>query len=107
MGYVYFICEEPRELFKIGRTAKYPSGRVRELQTGNPRKLRVYGWISTPEHVALELYFHKKFDKKRRMGEWFKITPRQIAREVNAACNIYTYYDTEIPPCNCLCIKLF
>lgn len=101
MGYVYFICEEPRGLFKIGRTAKHPSGRARELQTGNPRKLRVYGWISTPEHVALELYFHKQFEKRRHGGEWFKISPKQIERAVNRACDIYPHHDIDLPPRKC------
>jgi hypothetical protein len=98
MGYVYFICEgDSHKLFKIGRTVKHPKGRLRELQTGNPRKLRVYGWISTPDHVELELWFHRLFAARRCGGEWFKVTRGQLARATNDAYLAHRIEDVDLP----------
>lgn len=102
MGYVYFICEgASHKLFKIGRTVKHPSGRLRELQTGNPRKLHVYGWIFTQDHVELELWFHRHFAARRCAGEWFKVTPRQLRTAINAAYCDHNIEDVELPSLGC------
>jgi hypothetical protein len=101
MGYVYFICEKNLRLFKIGRTVKHPKGRLRELQTGNPRQLRVYGWISTEEHVALELWFHRRFSKQRCFGEWFKVSARDLYRAVDDVYAEFNIADVNLPTRSC------
>jgi len=102
MGYVYFICEKnSRGRFKIGRTVKHPDLRMRELQTGNPRKLSMYGWITVSDNVALEAFFHKYFARQRGLGEWFKVSPRQIEKAVAAAYAEHSIQNVQLPTTCC------
>lgn len=76
---IYFFIENTNESVKIGR-AKDIERRRKALQTGNPRKLQLLGWIRTKEgeDASLEKSLHKEFALHRGSGEWFEIEPADV-----------------------------
>jgi hypothetical protein len=76
---VYFLGEDENGCspIKIG-VAKNIEVRARNLQTGNPLKLRLLGWIETPEVFQLEANLKRHFNAMRVRGEWFDIEPADI-----------------------------
>ncbi|WBM48177.1 GIY-YIG nuclease family protein [Pseudomonas putida] len=69
---IYFFIEDTNESVKIGR-AKVIERRRKALQTGNPRRLHLLGWIHTEdgEDVSLEKSLHDEFSHQRGSSEWF------------------------------------
>jgi len=65
---VYFITDG--EFIKIGK-ANDPIERMRTMQTGNARELKMLGYYEDYDE-ELESYMHKAFAKDRVRGEWFK-----------------------------------
>jgi len=65
---VYFITDG--EFIKIGK-ANDPIERMRTMQTGNARELKMLGYYEDYDE-ELEGYMHKIFAKDRVRGEWFK-----------------------------------
>jgi hypothetical protein len=76
---VYFTyqLESGRNALKIGYSSDIWR-RLKELQTGNPSKLQIVGWILAHDERSLERDLHKKFASYRRGGEWFEIEPAHI-----------------------------
>lgn len=77
---VYFISDG--EFIKIGVAASLPN-RIKQLQTGNPRKLSAMFIIETEtqrEALKIENDLHKYFSEKQCVGEWFNITESDIKR---------------------------
>ena len=73
---VYFI--DDGQFVKIGK-AQDPLSRLREIQTGNARKLRLLLVItcqSEKEAFAVESIFHEKYKDYRQVGEWFDLRNR-------------------------------
>lgn len=71
-SYVYFITDDHGHI-KIGK-ANDVWFRLKELQTGNPYKLRILltiGMRSEYEAFDLEQRLHEKFRTSRMEGEWF------------------------------------
>lgn len=71
MSGVYVITDG--EHYKIG-VAVDPAKRLRELQTGNPRRLRLTFFVAlpNPETAAhVERSAHHRIGRNRRVGEWF------------------------------------
>lgn len=73
--YLYIITDG--EFQKIGIAAN-PHARVKELQTGNPRKLHVLKTFEHDDAQKLEIAFHYLMDSGRQQGEWFKMTDREM-----------------------------
>lgn len=74
MPFVYFIHEDGNQnCFKVGKTENHPADRMEQLQTGNPRKLRIYRWIKIGDHSTAEEYLHTVFNEFRIRSEWFRI----------------------------------
>lgn len=74
-GYVYLIVEDlPGGALVYGKVgySTNPAARVAELQTGNPRKLRLH--LSKPGTEADEATIHAKYAHKNVLQEWFTIT---------------------------------
>ena len=66
--------------FKVGESNK-PHQRVKNLQTGNPRRLYIYKIIECATKArakAVENTIHKRFSKKRNSGEWFSISKEEV-----------------------------
>ncbi|MDO7908970.1 GIY-YIG nuclease family protein [Pseudomonas sp. 22-AL-CL-001] len=76
---IYFFIEDTNESVKIGR-AKVIEHRRKALQTGNPRRLHLLGWIHTEdgEDVSLEKSLHDEFSHQRGSGEWFYLEPTDV-----------------------------
>jgi T5orf172 domain. len=97
-GWIYLIaCEQPLSL-KIGFTTKHPRTRLKQLQTGNPNKLKLIGWF--PGSLQSERDIHDSLAEFRLHGEWFSLTPEAnealrgpvtLARINNTLCG----YDPE------------
>ena len=76
--HVYFIGTkaEKCERVKIG-FALDPDQRIKEIQTGNPEKLRVLAKVEGG--AELEREYHRRFSDQRRHGEWFFINSDILA----------------------------
>lgn len=70
-GYVYFIRCSKTKLVKIGFTENYPTGRLRQLQTGSGGKLRLIAFMTARADREREL--HRQFAAHRERGEWFRL----------------------------------
>jgi len=83
---VYFIANGYVDLrpIKIGRTNSIKR-RVSELQTGNPVKLRLLGYIESCDETQLESELHHEFSQMRGSGEWFDIGAIEIVPYLRSA----------------------
>lgn len=73
-GYVYAITDG--DAIKIGWTRRPPAGpggRLVQLQTAHPRKLRLLGVVAGA--LAAEANLHRRFAAYRLHGEWFRYVP--------------------------------
>jgi len=68
-GFVYFIQSGDQGPLKIG-WAMQPSKRLKELQTGNPQKLRLLSTLAGS--LRDEGAWHEWFKAHRITGEWFQ-----------------------------------
>ena len=76
-NYLYFIvCNN--EFVKIGITNNLDN-RIKEMQTGNPYKLKIGAYIPNISKT-LERKIHKMFSQYRQNGEWFDIKVFDIIR---------------------------
>ncbi len=81
--YVYFIQDDPGAPIKIGYTNRV-GARVKALQTGNFRELRLIAVLPAPPCV--ETAYHRQLRSERKSGEWFA-GPATVAL-VSRACDI-------------------
>jgi hypothetical protein len=63
--------DEP--IYKIGHTKNNPIKRLRQLQTGNGRKLKLVGEYSTRYGTILEKTLHRRYSHLNVTNEWFKL----------------------------------
>lgn len=66
---IYFISDGEK-LVKIGYTTGLPESRLKQLQTGNGKKLRLISAIYGDR--ATESVLHTAFADLRESGEWFR-----------------------------------
>jgi hypothetical protein len=76
MGYVY--------LFKMGKYCKIGATtdllrRGREIKTLLPEKCEVVHSFRTDDPSGIEAYWHRRFENKRREGEWFELTAKDVS----------------------------
>ena len=72
MSCVYIISEGKSGPVKVG-VARNPDSRVRELQSGNPKRLYVADWWQMPdrnEAFAVERAILDEMAPYRMVGEW-------------------------------------
>lgn len=98
--YVYFIWEvDPKNRhFKIGYS-KRPDKRVKQLQTGHPKKLGLFGALefdTEKEARAQEKMLHVSYGHHRTKGEWFKWSPaaEKVMRDGHNIFKNYIRYFT-------------
>ena len=65
-------------VYKIGITTTTVTRRVKSLQTGNAYKITRYWSKKCSNYVQMEKYFHRKFAKKRLLGEWFALDDNDL-----------------------------
>ena len=74
-GYVYLI--RSGRFYKIGRTNAL-GRRQRELAIQLPEKAVPVHSIRTDDPIGIEAYWHKRFEAKRRNGEWFELSAAEV-----------------------------
>lgn len=90
---IYFITEKGSHYVKIGYSED-PVKRLKELQTGNPRKLKILGIL--PGLFEAEKGYHEAFSKYRVQGEWFKNTGKLKSCIIVLTDPIYTKEITDL-----------
>lgn len=81
---VYFIRDTVQDQVKIGR-GKDVRKRTQNLQTGNPSRLQLMGWIIVDNDAQEERRLHQRYGEQRGLGEWFCIGPTEVLTELERA----------------------
>jgi hypothetical protein len=76
MGFVYLM--KAGRFYKIGKTNS-TGRRQYELSIQLPERLETIHIIPTDDPGGIEGYWHKRFEAKRRNGEWFELDPADVA----------------------------
>jgi len=63
---------------KIGIATKNATRRLKQCQTGNPKKLWIEFEVFITNAREIEAKLHKEYSDKRLMGEWFKLDKSDI-----------------------------
>jgi len=75
-GFVYLM--KSGRHYKIGHTVSVGS-RERQLAIKIPIPPTTIHSIETDDPVGVEAYWHRRFDSKRGEGEWFDLSPEDVA----------------------------
>ena len=82
MGYVYLFLETDSaglETYKIGITKNDPKKRIKQLQTGNPRKIDLLKSYTSENYLKVEKWLHRKyFVKTEAKNEWRSLSNEEV-----------------------------
>lgn len=75
-GYVYVIGPSKRpQRVKVGISRKHPRTRLRQLQTGSPEELKIYGYRRVRDPRKVERAVHRRLASRHSRLEWFDVRP--------------------------------
>lgn len=77
-GYVYLICDNSNEFYKIGITKGDINKRMKKLQTGNATKLYLITYHETYYPYRVENMLHSHFKSKNVLNEWFALSKEDV-----------------------------
>ena len=83
MKKVYLITDT--DCYKIGKTTKSVYQRIKKLQTGNPRKIKLVHIFLTENYHLVETMLKQMFKPKCRNGEWFDLE-KDVVQNFNKIC---------------------
>jgi Meiotically up-regulated gene 113 len=75
VGFVYLL--KSARFFKVGRSNSFER-RSRELAIQLPEKAETVHVIRTDDPIGIELYWHRRFESKRKNGEWFELSAQDV-----------------------------
>lgn len=96
---VYFVTEG--RYIKIGYTFQEIGKRMKQLQTGNGRKVYLLGWVDGGKEKEQELHILFSSERVRYDGEWFSPSERllEYINHNNLKPNTYVdFIDDKIMP---------
>lgn len=85
-GFVYLICDNKNEVFKIGVTKKPIDKRIKELQTGNSTELFISKYHESVYPYTIETMLHNHFKIDNILNEWFELSIDNVTN-FNDICN--------------------
>ena len=85
-GYVYLICDNANELYKIGVTKSDIEKRLKKLQTGNATELFLVNYHESNYPYRIESMLHNHFKSQNVLNEWFELSHDDIINFKNL-CN--------------------
>ncbi len=74
-GWVYLL--KSGKFYKIGRTNNLARRRG-QLAIQLPESLEIIHQIRTDDTAGIEAYWHKRFETKRKEGEWFELSSHDV-----------------------------
>ena len=75
IGFVYML--KAGRNFKVGRSNSFDR-RSRELKIQLPEQAETVHVIRTDDPIGIEAYWHKRFEAKRKNGEWFELSAQDV-----------------------------
>jgi hypothetical protein len=77
-GYVYLIKHGSRREYRIGSTND-PRKREGELRVQLPERAVTVHVITTDDRFGIETYWQKRFEAKKKNGDWFELDATDVA----------------------------
>lgn len=77
-GILYIIKELQTNYYKVGITKHTPKKRLRDLQTGNPRLLKVVAWFNVDDMRKVESFLHQVLGAYHVRNEWFNLPEYEV-----------------------------